>query len=78
MELDHPQGKIPEILINYGSELNTPVDSVEAIWRPLIGRHVQEKNPSNFMKISRPPKKKEFIPGELGDNIIFPLSNISY
>lgn len=78
--LDHPQDKSCwDTHINYSSHLKAPRSYAEAILRPLRERHVQEKNPSNFMKTSRAPKKKkkkkEFIPRELGDKIIFPLSN---
>lgn len=45
---------------------------VDAILRSLIGRNEQEENPSNFMKMSRPSKKRKFMPGELGDKTSSP------
>lgn len=58
--------------INYGSELNIPMNYVDAILRPLIGRNEQKENLSNFMKMSRPSKRRKFVPGELGDKIFSP------
>lgn len=58
--------------INHGSELNTPMNYVDAILRSLIGRNEQEENPSNVMKMSRPSKKRKFMPRELGDKISSP------
>lgn len=45
---------------------------VDAILRSLIGRNEQEENPSNVMEMSRPSKKRKFMPRELGDKISSP------